>query len=328
MTKFSGCDRIRRLFGRKSVPLRQRVVGRRTRARYDAALRRFNRYCTIGGLAFNPSDFGAADCLVERYVQALYDLGAPRSWASIFLSALNDRFPRLRRELPSGWRSVRAWQFECPPKRAPPIPRRLVSLWAGRLLFGGRIREAAGLLLLFHCFLRPAELLKLRVCDVVLCGLGLATATVRLIDTKMGQRRLAEEFVEVLDPFVARLLAIAISGRPGHEPLVPWSYPDLRRLVREFAALDNLVDVGFVPYSFRRGGASFFFRATGSFDAALQRGRWQSVKSAKIYINEARARYVSCLSHECYDLSVSYERAMGEFYSQSGGFGDSVFIIE
>ena len=140
--------------------------------------------------------------------------------------------------------------------------------------------------------------------------------------------RLAEEFVEISDHFVAHLLAISILGLAGHEPLVPWKYADLRRLVRDFAAQDNLVEIGFVPYSFRRGGASYFFRSTGSFDAALQRGRWQSVKSAKIYINEARARYVSFRSHECYDLSLSYERAMGEFYSQSGGFGDSVFVSE
>ena len=42
-------------------------------------------------------------------------------------------------------------------------------------------------------------------------------------------------------------------------------------------------------HGIRRGGASWHFKLNGPFDATIERGRWSSVKSARIYINEAAA---------------------------------------
>ena len=43
------------------------------------------------------------------------------------------------------------------------------------------------------------------------------------------------------------------------------------------------------PHGIRRGGASWHFNLKGSFDSTIEHGRWASVKSARIYINEAAA---------------------------------------
>ena len=43
------------------------------------------------------------------------------------------------------------------------------------------------------------------------------------------------------------------------------------------------------PYSLRRGGATEFFRSTGSMAKTMERGRWSEMKTARIYVNTAMA---------------------------------------
>eukprot|EP00973_Karenia_brevis_P021331 2932650-Karenia_brevis.AAC.1 len=50
---------------------------------------------------------------------------------------------------------------------------------------------------------------------------------------------------------------------------------------------------GFLPYSLRRGGASFLYLRTGNLSLVQQRGRWQNLQNAEIYVDECVA-----VSHE------------------------------
>ena len=47
-----------------------------------------------------------------------------------------------------------------------------------------------------------------------------------------------------------------------------------------------------MPCSLRRAGASYYFKIWVSFDNILLHGRWESVKVARIYVNDARAASV------------------------------------
>ena len=59
--------------------------------------------------------------------------------------------------------------------------------------------------------------------------------------------------------------------------------------------------MGFKPYSLRRGGATAFFRATGSMEKTLDRGRWSSARVGRIYINDGIAKEVELrISDEIY----------------------------
>ena len=50
---------------------------------------------------------------------------------------------------------------------------------------------------------------------------------------------------------------------------------------------------GFRPYSLRRGGATHEMRQRGSMEHVLERGRWVSNSSARIYIQDAVATSVA-----------------------------------
>ena len=69
-----------------------------------------------------------------------------------------------------------------------------------------------------------------------------------------------------------------------------------RRPAREFgdelkavARRMGLVHTRLTPYTFRRGGATWWFRATGSFDKVAVQGRWAQVRTARLYIDSALA---------------------------------------
>ena len=51
----------------------------------------------------------------------------------------------------------------------------------------------------------------------------------------------------------------------------------------------GVADLDFRPYSVRRGGASFDFGNWENLDRTLFRGRWRGLKTARIYVQMARA---------------------------------------
>lgn len=50
----------------------------------------------------------------------------------------------------------------------------------------------------------------------------------------------------------------------------------------------DLSSYRYLPYSLRRGGATWFFANSGSFSQTMMRGRWQHLKTCKLYIAEAQ----------------------------------------
>ncbi len=92
------------------------------------------------------------------------------------------------------------------------------------------------------------------------------------------------EAVNILDPHLnTALRQYAGFALPG-DPL-------LRRSCQHFRlACDVLLKAaniqGYIrPYSLRRGRTTHYFRTTASMDLAKERGRWNNVRTAKIYIN-------------------------------------------
>ena len=307
--------------------LKSRCVTPKTRCKYEAALREFNRFLLHCNIILFSLSLVQVDLVLEEYVETLYSQGAPRSWASVFLSSFGDAYPLLAAQgaRSSSRRALQGWVREARPRRAPPLPHTVVVVWIARCVLQRNLRLAAFFAVLFHCYLRPSEALRIRVCDVDLGTHGVGT--IRLPLTKSGQRLMAEEFVTINDGLVLDLVRFAVSGLHSNELLVPISYNDFRRILREFISHDGLAAFGFVPYSFRRGGASFEFGRNGVFDRVLQKGRWNSLKAARLYINEARAASVSLQLPP--SINLQYLSSV-EMFTNSGvdmvGFGESQLL--
>lgn len=158
----------------------------------------------------------------------------------------------------------------------------------------GHIGGAFLILVAFDCFLRTGELLSLIIRDIrVDAG---DTGVVMLAHTKTGQRHAAFEASTFSDPLVGRLYRVfrRMLPRDTHEDhyiFLPKTHV-FYALFKKGLAWLGLEDFGFQPYSLRRGGATAYFRATRNMEATLDRGRWSSVRVARIYLNDGLAREV------------------------------------
>ena len=166
------------------------------------------------------------------------------------------------------------------------MPRDVMQAMAVLLFSFGHPRLAVVLLVAFHCYLRTGEFLSLRVRGVLLDG---ARGAVRLDATKTSGRHAGIESVAIDDAMLRRLLGVVLAGLPADARICPVGPPEFRRLFRGLLVLLGIADLGFTPYSLRRGGATEDFFIHGSLDRCLFRGRWNSLQTARLYIQTGRA---------------------------------------
>jgi integrase len=149
----------------------------------------------------------------------------------------------------------------------------------------GHTGAAVALCVAFDGMLRTGEMLNVKASDVVISADSL-TAVVSLGLTKGGKRRGVEETVVLDDPLVVSLLTVLLTSRKGGQKLIPLSQAKFRHMFAEALKKLDLEEIGFKPYSIRRGGATWYLNATGSMSKVCVKGRWSSEKCARIYVND------------------------------------------
>lgn len=173
------------------------------------------------------------------------------------------------------------------PNRAPPLTEEALHTFVGHALFNNRQAFALSLLLGFYGLLRTGELLGLRNRDIAQTG-PCAVAVISLGLTKGGQRVGAAESVTVTEEdTLRRLWQWKQTHSPG-DTLCP-SPSVWRKLFSSTAESLSLEDYEYRPYSLRRGGSTFYFQKHGQLDRLLIQGRWQSSRTARLYLNDGLA---------------------------------------
>lgn len=154
----------------------------------------------------------------------------------------------------------------------------------GYTLFKNKPHLALTLLLGFHGLLRTGELLDLQARHISISN-PKGPAVISLGLTKSGKRQGAAESVTVYAEDVCRRLFQWKQTMPGHSflagPKHVWR--------KEFSVILKALKFDkwdFRPYSLRRGGATELFKREGAFDHLLVVGRWQSSRTARVYLNE------------------------------------------
>ena len=274
--------RIRQKLG----SLQSLTVQPATRARYDKALEGFFAYLRRSGQEL-PKDKASMDGILTDFLEYLWSNGEGRAKASDTLAALQDSQPQLKGSLPASWRLLRAWNANELPSRAPPLPLDILEAMIGYSLFKGSPLFALSLLLGFHGLLRTGEILSITKGQVTVSSQA-RTAIISLGLTKSGKRQGAAESVTVHLYDAIRRLADWINSPHTSSQLCQSSAQWRTQFSHTLNQL-GFSSLDFRPYSLRRGGATFYFRQHGSFDRLLIHGRWQTSKTARIYINEGLA---------------------------------------
>ena len=262
--------------------LKELTVQPATRARYSKAVDGFLSFLNDNGLVL-PKQRTKLDVLVCEYLEYLWSHGFGRALASDTLAGLQDHDPKLKGQLQAAWRLLKTWHVNEVPNRAPPLPEHVLHAMVGWAFFHQHFSFGVSLLLGYYAMLRTGELIGLRSSHL-LCERNNTKVVVSLGLTKGGKRQGAAESCVVGYDMVVKFLkqwkslATPLTGfanTPAH-----W-----RSLFSEALQGLDLGNFGFRPYSLRRGGATWWFNRRRSLDKILVQGRWQTPKTARIYIN-------------------------------------------
>jgi len=268
--------------------LSKNVVTAGTRKRYDNALAWL--FATLATLLWTvPASTVEFDELLCRIVDMAWNEGESRSLIGDVLSALGDAIPALRGRLPGAWRLVSAWSRLELPARAAPLSQKEVDALSYIAWVWGYFDVAVLLQLAFHAFLRTAELMSARVSQVCFSTKD-AEAYLALPETKNSARKGTPEGVRITQSLLAKLLAIAVQGLLPGDTILRRTQTQFRTIFAQLVAEAKL-DKGYKPYSLRRGGATAWFRASASLDATAERGRWNNLRTARIYVNTSLADF-------------------------------------
>ena len=300
---------VRRVIEKSS--LARGVVGSRARVRYDRGVAVFVEWCRVftgwnterqadhvahlleSGGYFSSAEAKTLDELLSEFYELSYSSDPLDSeavtpifarWeASEIHCGITDKCPELKNNLPRAQRSLYAWALSADVVRAPPMHAKLVIAILGFALANNLFSFGAGVLLMFFGLLRPQEFFHLKRRDIQLSS----PTIVALWKTKTSRRKNASESASVNDAQAIALLTVFL--RPLGPDMFVWSKGPKEFREQFHSVLSRLaIQTPFRLYSLRRGGASRLSTIL-PMDEVLIRGRWQSAKTARVYIESAVA---------------------------------------
>lgn len=277
---------LRRRLGRLEINL----VRKFTVDRYNEAFNLFTEYLHQLGRSWpvSPEEY---DFVVAEYLEMLWDSGEPKSVAAYTLASLLYFIPPLKKRLPRSWKLKATWDKLELPCQAIPLDLNALFAFVSYFLKQQEREVALGCLIAFNGLLRTGELLSLRAAD---CYRSQEGFVLLLNETKGGQRRLIQdESVIIADALTIWAIEKLLQCKLPGDFLVGLSPAAFQTKWNAMKAKLNLQDFRFLPYSLRRGGATWYFRCTGSFGQTMTRGRWQHLKTCKLYIAEAQTTMAS-----------------------------------
>ena len=281
-------SKLQRKRERQDAPLQ--IIKPTTAARYATAVGLFFEFLRVFDIAY-PADKISLDSIVTRWLIHLYHEGDPAGTAGDGLSGLQHFLPSLRRNLNGSWRVFKAWRAHELPAQAPPFPELVLNALVGLALSLDLPGLAASLALGFHCCLRSGEIFSL-LAEHVVCDRG--AGAVILPKTKKGIR----DCVAVDSSRVAHLCFRRLLSLKPFESVIGLSPASARTRLKQLLEVLGLERFAFRWYSVRRGGATAQFRAHGQMEKILVRGRWESSRTARIYLTDGVGALASVLLSE------------------------------
>ena len=264
--------------------LRDLIVAKSTLLRYEKAVDAFFRHLDTQGLQL-PDNYDGLDLLVCGRIEDMWEEGDAKAYAGDLLSGMAHFIESLRGKLPAAWRLFTAWGKAELPCRAPALSVEIVLAMCGFAIRDRNLRAASGFAGGFHGLFRTGELTGLLAGDLCLDDVR-GTGVANLGLTKGGKRRGAIDHVELNDANVVRLLALTKEALEPGDRMCGLSSRHFTSDFNRYLARLHLGSVGYKVYSLRRGGATHWFRKSGSMAGTCERGRWSSAQTARIYIND------------------------------------------
>lgn len=278
---------------------------------YERALKAFFDFLDDENIQL-PSRPKKLDECVAQFLEHLYLEDRPITYAGHTLSAFRRFYPQLRYQFPLARQYFSNWKSVHVSRQAVPLPPKALFAIAGVALSCDEYSFAAILLLGFLAFLRTSEMVHLKFSQLHVASDG----TIVLVLPSSKTSRVKPESISVSDTRIAVLL-LWLKNSQKSDQIWNGSVPQFRAFLARFCEFLCVTDMGFSAYSVRRGGASSAFLRGASFDSLLVTGRWQSIKTARIYLDTGRAALVQqTFSPRASHLLSKFSSACASFCNQ------------
>ena len=256
-------------------------------ANYKRILEAFTVFCQAVRLTWNTEL--ELDAAVVEFLTAMYLDGERSSQGDSLIAALRHTFST-RTSLARAARAMKGWRRLAPPRQRLPMPRPAMMAIAGWLMKHNSAMMAAAVALAFSCYLRPGELMALRVRHLVppCRAARLPCWGLLLHDSEQGlpgKTGMWDAAVTVdLDEFLWPILAALRAGRLGDELVWTFSMPQLRSSFKQACEELSLQQLTDHLYGLRHGGASHdLLHRRRDLLAIRERGRWVTDSSLRRY---------------------------------------------
>eukprot|EP00435_Cladocopium_sp_Y103_P069901 s206_g34.t1 len=273
------------VMGRPKSHLKYAGLQPNTLRAYRQALDRFATFAGQRSLtSIRPSHL---DQLLSEYINEAYQKGEPLTYSGHLLSAVKRFHPQLRLKLPIASQYLRNWTRSHVPQRALPASWELVEAMLAVALCKSEDRLAFLLGISFHAMLRTAEMMALTVSHILIHPAA-TTISVVIPTAKTSQGN--PQVLQIRDPILVDM-AIAISKRHKKTAFL-WKggTPAFRQRFQRLLKTLGFSYNAYLPYSLRRGGATWYYQTTLSLDATMTRGRWACQKTCRIYVDTGTAQ--------------------------------------
>ena len=263
----------------------QASVTRLTISKYMSAMNLFYRWRRTKGLTTNPN-FSEFDLQLGEYLNDLYQMDKPLYLGINCLAGFKKLQPKCKRHIDTAVSWLNNWIKVSTKVQAMPLHSKLVKAFISYGLLRKEPDFALAIYVGFLGLLRGCEILNLRMADVQPRSPGHVVLVLR--GTKGARlRNVPFETVTIRDPLAVRIL---LKRKTKEGPMLfNGKRPHFTALYKAAVIFYSLSHPKPTPHGIRRGGASWHFGLYGLFDRTVEHGRWASVKSARVYINEAAA---------------------------------------
>ena len=260
-------------------------ITRQTVRKYTSAMNSFFKWRKAKGLCAQP-DLIELDLQLGNYLNYLYQNDLPLYLGTNCIAGFKKFHPRCKRQLETASTWLNNWSRVAAKVQAMPLHPVLVKAFVAYGILRKEPDFALSIYVGFLALLRGCEIFNFRMCDVQPRGPRQVNLILR--GTKGAKRRGVEfETVTVKDPVVVKNLlkrkaqgtARLFAGREAH----------FAALYKDAVNFFRLRHPKPTPHGIRRGGASWHFGVHGSYDRTVEHGRWATITSARVYINEAAA---------------------------------------
>eukprot|EP00435_Cladocopium_sp_Y103_P038785 s1447_g10.t1 len=268
------------------------------------------------------------------YGQELFKTGKAYGIFAETINSVAAARPQIRKSLTQAWDYAFSWLADEPFGHHPALPASVLLALLSIALLWGWVLEAAILGLSWAGILRIGEALQATRGDLVLprdAAPGTRYALLKIKEPKTRGRHARHQAARVDPVDIIQLLDIAYARLEPREKLWPLSAATLRRRFGDLMKAARLPEGSsgdrtraFDLSSLRPGGASHLLTACEDSEVVRRRGRWATVKTMEIYLQEVLyVTYVEKLPKATKDFIALAAAGFPDILSQVQFFTDA-----